>query len=158
MGNEVIKPFKKVLVANRGEIAIRVFRACNELGIGTVAIYSKEDKYAMFRTKADESYPLSEDKGPIDAYLDIDKIILFGSYARGDYDEESDVDIMMLLNCSEYETSEYRKIVCRLSSDLSLENDVMVSLMLNDKVSFYDRMDILPFYQNVQREGVLLYG
>ncbi|MBQ8085707.1 MAG: nucleotidyltransferase domain-containing protein [Lachnospiraceae bacterium] len=88
----------------------------------------------------------------------IDKIILFGSYARGDYDEESDVDIMMLLNCSENETSEYRKIVCRLSSDLSLENDVMVSLMLNDKVSFYDRMDILPFYQNVQREGVLLYG
>ena len=54
--------------------------------------------------------------------------------------------------------TEYRKIVCRLSSDLSLENDVMVSLMLNDKVSFYDRMDILPFYQNVQREGVLLYG
>lgn len=88
----------------------------------------------------------------------IDKIILFGSYARGDYDEESDVDIMMLLNCSENETSEYRKIVCRLSSDLSLENDVMVSLMLNDKVSFYNRMDILPFYQNVQREGVLLYG
>ncbi|MCR4842719.1 MAG: pyruvate carboxylase [Eubacterium sp.] len=84
MSKEVIKPFKKVLVANRGEIAIRVFRACNELDIRTVAIYSKEDKYAMFRTKADESYPLSEDKGPIDAYLDIDKIIRIAKYAGAD--------------------------------------------------------------------------
>ena len=48
-----IKPFKRVLVANRGEIAIRVFRALSELGITSVAIYSKEDKYAMYRTIAD---------------------------------------------------------------------------------------------------------
>ena len=66
-----IKNFKRVLVANRGEIAIRVFRALNELGITSVAIYSKEDKYAMFRTLADEAYPLNPEKGPIDAYLDI---------------------------------------------------------------------------------------
>ena len=70
-----MKQFKKVLVANRGEIAIRVFRALNELGIVTVSIYSKEDRYALFRSKADESYPLNPDKGPIDAYLDIDTII-----------------------------------------------------------------------------------
>lgn len=76
MNNQVqIKPFKKVLVANRGEIAIRVFRALNELGITTVSIYSKEDRYALFRSKADESYPLNPKKGPIDAYLDINKII-----------------------------------------------------------------------------------
>lgn len=76
MNNQVqIKPFKKVLVANRGEIAIRVFRALNELGIKTVSIYSKEDRYALFRSKADESYPLNPKKGPIDAYLDINKII-----------------------------------------------------------------------------------
>ena len=56
MANKEIRQFKKVLVANRGEIAIRVFRALNELGIGTVAIFSKEDKYALFRTKADEAY------------------------------------------------------------------------------------------------------
>ena len=60
---------------DRGEIAIRVFRALNELGIVTVSIYSKEDRYALFRSKADESYPLNPDKGPIDAYLDIDTII-----------------------------------------------------------------------------------
>ena len=69
------KQFKKVLVANRGEIAIRIFRACAELGIKSVGIYSKEDKYSLFRTKADESYLIDEDKGPIDVYLDIDGII-----------------------------------------------------------------------------------
>ena len=65
-----IKNFKRVLVANRGEIAIRVFRALNELGITSVAVYSKEDKYAMFRTLADEAYPLNPEKGPIDAYFE----------------------------------------------------------------------------------------
>ena len=75
MSEVQIKPFKRVLVANRGEIAIRVFRALNELGITSVAIYSKEDRYAMFRTIADEAYPLNPEKGPIDAYLDINEII-----------------------------------------------------------------------------------
>lgn len=75
MTNRVHHPFKRVLVANRGEIAIRVFRALNELGITSIGVYSKEDKYATFRTKADESYPLRLDRGPIDAYLDIDTII-----------------------------------------------------------------------------------
>lgn len=70
-----ITPFKRVLVANRGEIAIRVFRALTELGITTVGIYSKEDKYSIFRTRADESYPLNPEKGPIDAYLDINEIV-----------------------------------------------------------------------------------
>ena len=79
-----IKPFKKVLVANRGEIAIRVFRALNELGITTVGIYSKEDKYALFRAKADESYPLNPEKGPIDAYLDIKGIINIAKAANVD--------------------------------------------------------------------------
>ncbi|WP_373598538.1 pyruvate carboxylase [Paraclostridium bifermentans] len=71
----MLKKINKILVANRGEIAIRIFRACSELGIKSVGIYSKEDKYSLFRTKADESYLIGEDKGPIDAYLDIDNII-----------------------------------------------------------------------------------
>ncbi|MCD8157061.1 MAG: pyruvate carboxylase, partial [Clostridiales bacterium] len=79
-----IRPFRKVLVANRGEIAIRVFRALNELGISTVSIFSKEDKYALFHSKADESYPLNPDKGPIDAYLDIDTIIKIALNANVD--------------------------------------------------------------------------
>ena len=71
----MIKEFKKVMVANRGEIAIRVFRACADLGIRTVAIFSKEDIYSLFRTKADEAYLIGEKKGPLDAYLDIEQII-----------------------------------------------------------------------------------
>lgn len=71
----MLKKFNKILVANRGEIAIRIFRACSELGIKSVGIYSKEDKYGLFRTKADESYLIGEDKGPVDAYLDMDAII-----------------------------------------------------------------------------------
>ena len=70
-----IKKFKRVLVANRGEIAIRVFRACQELGIRTVAIYSEEDKHSLFRTKADESYQIGKGKTPVGAYLGIDEII-----------------------------------------------------------------------------------
>ncbi|BDG48179.1 MULTISPECIES: pyruvate carboxylase [Parageobacillus] len=65
----------KVLVANRGEIAIRVFRACTELGIRTVAIYSKEDTGSYHRYKADEAYLVGEGKKPIEAYLDIEGII-----------------------------------------------------------------------------------
>ncbi len=70
-----IKKFKRVLVANRGEIAIRVFRACKELGIRSVAIYSEEDKNTLFRTKADESYQIGKEKAPVAAYLAIDEII-----------------------------------------------------------------------------------
>ena len=66
---------KKILVANRGEIAIRVFRACAELGIKTVGIYAAEDEYSVHRFKADEAYLVGKGKRPIDAYLDIEDII-----------------------------------------------------------------------------------
>ena len=59
-----MKSFRKVLIANRGEIAIRIIRACQELGIRTVSVYSKEDKLALFRTKSDESYLIGNNKGP----------------------------------------------------------------------------------------------
>ena len=71
----LVKKFKRVLVANRGEIAIRIFRACHELGIRTVAIYSEEDKRALFRTKAHEAYLIGKNKGPVEAYLNMDEII-----------------------------------------------------------------------------------
>ncbi len=70
-----IQKFNKVMAANRGEIAIRIFRACIELGIKTVAIYSEEDRISLHRYKADESYLIGKGKGPIDAYLGIDEII-----------------------------------------------------------------------------------
>ncbi|MBU3216339.1 pyruvate carboxylase [Clostridium estertheticum] len=70
-----MRKFKRVLVANRGEIAIRIFRACNELGIRTVAIYSNEDKYSLFKTKADEAYLIGKNRSPVEAYLNIEEII-----------------------------------------------------------------------------------
>lgn len=70
-----IKQIEKVLVANRGEIAIRVFRACTELNIRTVAVYSKEDSGSYHRYKADEAYLIGEELKPIDAYLDIEGVI-----------------------------------------------------------------------------------
>ena len=67
--------FQKVLAANRGEIAIRIFRACYDLGLRTMAMYSKEDTFALFRTRADEAYRIGESKSPLGAYLDIPGII-----------------------------------------------------------------------------------
>jgi pyruvate carboxylase len=69
------KPIQKLLAANRSEIAIRIFRAANELGLRTVAIYSQEDRLALHRFKADEAYQIGAGKGPVEAYLDIPGII-----------------------------------------------------------------------------------
>jgi pyruvate carboxylase len=79
-----LERINKVLVANRGEIAIRVFRACTELNIRTVAIYSKEDTGSYHRYKADEAYIVGEGKKPIDAYLDIEGIIEIAKNANVD--------------------------------------------------------------------------
>lgn len=66
---------KKVLVANRGEIAIRIFRACTEINIKTVGVFTYEDRYSLHRYKADESYQIGEDNEPLKPYLDINEII-----------------------------------------------------------------------------------
>src|SRR5947209_293823 len=69
------RPIRKLLVANRSEIAIRVFRTTHELGIRTVALYSHEDRFALHRFKADEAYRIGNPGEPIRAYLDIAGII-----------------------------------------------------------------------------------
>ncbi|MBI1225448.1 MAG: pyruvate carboxylase [Bacteroidetes bacterium] len=70
-----ITKFKKILVANRGEIAIRVFRAATELGIRTVAVYTYEDRFSLHRLKADEAYQIGADNDPLKPYLNIDEIL-----------------------------------------------------------------------------------
>ncbi|MCX5514319.1 pyruvate carboxylase [Kaistia algarum] len=75
---------KKILVANRSEIAIRVFRAANELGLRTVAIFAEEDKLALHRFKADEAYQVGKGLGPIEAYLNIADIIRIAREAKVD--------------------------------------------------------------------------
>src|SRR5436853_2714496 len=77
-------PIRKLLAANRSEIAIRIFRAANDLGLRTVAIYSKEDRLSLHRFKADEAYLVGEGMGPVQAYLDVDGIVALA--------KEKDVD------------------------------------------------------------------
>ncbi len=79
-----MKPIRSILVANRSEIAIRVLRAASEMGIRSVAIYSSEDRFALHRFKADESYLVGAGKKPIAAYLDIDDIIRIAKEAHVD--------------------------------------------------------------------------
>src|SRR5436309_12898663 len=66
---------RKLLALNRGEIAIRIMRAATELGLRTVAIFSKEDRLSLHRFKADEAYEIGERKGPVEAYLDVEGIV-----------------------------------------------------------------------------------
>lgn len=75
---------KKILTANRGEIAIRISRACNELNIQTAAIYTYEDRYSLHRYKADEAYQIGEDNDPLKPYLNIQAIIEMAKYCRAD--------------------------------------------------------------------------
>jgi pyruvate carboxylase len=77
-------PIKKILVANRSEIAIRVFRAANELGLKTVAAFAEEDKLALHRFKADEAYLIGVGKGPVEAYLQIDEYIRIARISGAD--------------------------------------------------------------------------
>jgi pyruvate carboxylase len=84
------QPFKRLLVANRSEIAIRVFRAATELGIATVAIYAEEDKLSLHRFKADEAYQVGKGEaaeknlGPLEAYLSISEVIRVAKEAEVD--------------------------------------------------------------------------
>src|SRR4051794_30740453 len=75
---------KKLLALNRGEIAIRILRAANELSLRTVAVYSQEDRLSLHRFKADEAYLIGKGKGPVQAYLDVDGIVALAA--------EKDVD------------------------------------------------------------------
>jgi pyruvate carboxylase len=75
---------RSLLVANRGEIAIRVMRAASELGLRTVAVYSHEDRFSLHRTKADEAYLVGGDQGPVEAYLDVADILRIAREARVD--------------------------------------------------------------------------
>ena len=79
-----MKKIRKLLIANRSEIAIRVMRAATEMGIRTVGIYSSEDRLALHRFKADESYLVGAGKKPIQAYLDINDIIRIALEAKAD--------------------------------------------------------------------------
>ena len=88
----------------------------------------------------------------------LSRILLYGSYARGDFNNQSDVDIMIVLDCDDEDLKRFRKGTSRMASRVGLKNDIEVSLLLRDKRNFEARQSILPFYDRVQREGIVLYG
>lgn len=86
------------------------------------------------------------------------KVVLYGSYARGDYDEESDIDVMIFVDMSPEELSKYRKKITHFCSDLNVDNCVFISPKLQSVPLFEQWKNVLPFYQNVNKEGIQVYG
>ncbi len=86
------------------------------------------------------------------------KVILYGSYARGDFDKNSDIDIMILTDFNEKEIIKARMQIRDLACELELENDVIISPIVRNIEKYNARTKIIPFYINVQKEGVVLRG
>ena len=85
-------------------------------------------------------------------------VILYGSYARGDYQNDSDIDVMVLVDMDKHDLMCYEKKIAHLSSKIDLDYDVFTSIKLQDYKTYNDWLNVVPFYQNVQREGVFVNG
>ena len=94
----------------------------------------------------------------LDLFGKIESAYLYGSYARGDYSNESDVDILLTVPLEQSELSKHRMAIASISSDLSLDYDVTVSITVKSLKLFNQYCSILPFYQNVLREGIRYVG
>lgn len=85
---------------------------------------------------------------------DFVSVILYGSYARGDYDHESDIDFAILINCDRMEAKKYTEALAELMVDINLKYDVLVSLCCIPIDEFNSKKDVLPYYRNIDTEGV----
>ena len=81
-------------------------------------------------------------------------VILYGSYARGDYDDESDIDIMVRINCPTEELMNHKYDLIELESDLSLETNITISILVYDTNTFNRYRNHLPFFENIEKDGV----
>jgi predicted nucleotidyltransferase len=86
----------------------------------------------------------------------LEKVLLYGSYARGDYDDESDIDIMVLADVPAEEAHRADNELIRITSRLDLKYDALISVRVKDCATFYEWLEVVPFYQNVLKDGVLL--
>lgn len=84
------------------------------------------------------------------------KVILYGSYARGDFNKSSDIDIMLLTDLSQEEIEEYRDKISDIAFDIELEKEIYISPIIKNIDQFNARVNVVPFYMNVQKEGVVL--
>lgn len=85
-------------------------------------------------------------------------IILYGSYARGDYNEKSDVDLMLLTDLNFEEIERYRDDISDIAFDIELETGIIISPVIKNIDNYNSRINIIPFYKKVQMEGVILNG
>lgn len=88
----------------------------------------------------------------------LSEIILYGSYARGDYQNDSDIDIMALVDLDGQNVKKYDKQMLKINVDLSLRYDVDLSLIIEDKTDFHLNRDIIPLFKTISREGKILYA
>ncbi len=88
----------------------------------------------------------------------MEKFILYGSYARGDYNNESDVDIMVLTSLPDLELRNYRNRIVDIEVDVALKYDIDVSIYLKNRNHFYEYSGILPYYKNILNDGVIVDG
>ncbi len=86
------------------------------------------------------------------------KVILYGSYARGDFKADSDVDIMILLDLSDMELKKYSQRLSYMTYDFSLDNDLDIKPIAKSEAHFQKWISSYPFYANIHKEGVILYG
>jgi predicted nucleotidyltransferase len=86
------------------------------------------------------------------------KVILYGSYARGDFDDESDIDIVALADVNEDEYWGYWKKIGKIVNSISLKNEILTSISLINISHFFTYLEAIPFYQNVMKDGLELYG
>lgn len=88
----------------------------------------------------------------------MEKVIVYGSYARGDYDEHSDLDIMVLASCSEEDIKPFEYELYEVAFDFFMEYGIEISVIVKNKEHFNYWLGALPFYDNVEREGVVIHG
>ena len=86
------------------------------------------------------------------------QVILYGSYARGDYREDSDVDVMILVDLTDMEIKEYQRKLSDLTFDFNMDNDLDIKPIVKNEGHFLKWIQNYPFYSNVKREGVVLFG
>ena len=113
----------------------------------------------MILNKEQQSLILDRVVREVKEYLGdkLDRVILYGSYARGDYEEYSDVDILILANIEHATTREYMQAIWNISHNISLENDVILSLTFRSTEFFNANVNTHSFYRNVVKDGRLLY-